>query len=62
MLEYLKVEYAKTLFPFFSVRKLKRLGVFDKDEANKLANEGKVRKRDGMHGVLIELIIDKDEN
>lgn len=61
MLEYLLSEYARTKWPFFYVVKLKEKGLFEKDEANKLASEGRIKKREGMHGVLIELIITNEE-
>ena len=62
MLKYLTDKYSKTKWPFFLVPKLIHLGVFDKEEANQLYREGKIRVRDGMHGKLIELIINKEEN
>ena len=62
MLKYLTEKYNETKWPFFLVTKLIHLGVFDKEEANRLYSEGKIRVRDGMHGKLIELIINKEEN
>ena len=56
MLKHLLSIYSKTKWPFFLVQDLKNMGIFDKDEANKLASEGKIRKREGMHGDLIELM------
>lgn len=56
MLEYLQIEFSKTKWPFFRVIDLIEKGVFDRDEANRLFREGKIRKREGMHGDLIELI------
>ena len=61
MINHLLSIYAKTKWTFFSVRELQNEGVFNKDEANKLFKEGKIRKREGMHGDLIELIIDENE-
>lgn len=58
MLNHLLSQYEKTKWHFFLVPKLKHISVWDKDEANKLAQEGKIRKREGMHGDLIELIIE----
>lgn len=58
MLDHLISQYTKTKWPFFLVRQLQNEGVFNKEEANILALEGKIRKREGMHGDLIELIIE----
>jgi len=59
MLKHLLSQYEKTKWNFFLVTKLKYIGVWDRNEANKLAQQGKIRKREGMHGDLIELIIEK---
>lgn len=59
MLKYLIDKYNETKWPFFLVTKLIHLGVFDKEEANQLYREGKIRVRDGMHGKIIELIIEE---
>ena len=56
MLEHLKSTYASTRSPFFRVVKLQNQGIYDKAEANKLKDEGKIRKRRGVNGDLIELI------
>lgn len=60
MLDHLLSRYNKTKWPFFSVRKLKAEGKFNREEANKLFREGKIRKREGMHGDLIELITNEN--
>lgn len=57
MLEHLKLKYSETNRPFFNIRELSNKGLFDKDEANNLFHAGKIRKRKGMHGDLIELIV-----
>lgn len=56
MLNHLLTLYSKTNWPFFSIRSLINEGVFNKEEADKLFYEGKITKREGMHGDLIEFI------
>lgn len=54
MLEELKEIYNKTKFPFVYVVQLKH---FNRKEANELFKKGLIRKRRGINGDLIELII-----
>ena len=58
MYDYLLKEYNRTKFPFFSLNKLRREGIFDEKEGLELYRSGKINVRKGMHGKLIELIID----
>lgn len=51
--------YDQTRWPFFSVSDLQYKGIFDREEANRLYAEGKIRIREGMAGKLIEIIIKK---
>ena len=59
MIEHIQKIYDITKFPYFRVGTLKTDGVFDKDIANKLLQQGKIRKREGMHGTLIEIVEEK---
>lgn len=59
MYEFLLSEYEKTKWPFYPVEKLMFLGKFDKDEANQLAKDGKIRKRKALNYTLIELLFEK---
>ena len=57
----LQSEYSKTKWPFFSLTKiLNKFGESGRSELNKLAKEGKARKRLGINGYLIELIIENE--
>lgn len=60
MIEYLQSIYEKTRWPFFLVVDLKSKGIFNREEANLLITEGKIKKRQGMHGDLIELLYDPE--
>lgn len=51
--------YDQTRWPFFSVSDLQYKGIFDREEANILYKEGKIKIREGMNGKLIEIIIEK---
>lgn len=56
---YLQEKYKETNFPFFGHGDLYIKGVFDKDEANMLFKEGKIKIRQGANGKIIELIVEK---
>jgi len=57
MLEYILEEYERTKFPYISLNEMIIKGVFNREEARKLYNEGKIKVHDGMHGKLIRLVI-----
>ncbi len=57
MLKHLQSIYAKTRWPFFRIQNIINAG-FTREEANKLRIEGKIRKRKGINGDIIELIIE----
>ena len=54
---YLIQRFKVTRFPFFGIGELHILGLFDKDEANKLFKEGKIKVRQGVSGKIIELVV-----
>ena len=51
------------MFPFFLVSDLQFKGIFNKEEANKLFIEGRIKVRMGMNSKLIEYVpANKDGN
>ena len=59
MIEYIQKIYDITKFTYFSVTSMKRDGVFDRNTANKLLKQKKIRRREGMHGDIIQIIESK---
>lgn len=57
MYKYLLSEYERTKFPYISLNEMIFKGLFNREEARKLYNEGKIKVHDGMHGKLIRLVI-----
>lgn len=57
MYKYLLSEYERTKFPYISLNEMIIKGVFNREEARKLYDEGKIKVHDGMHGKLIRLVI-----
>lgn len=55
---YLKSHYEKTKWPFVGlVEIINKFGEEGRDELNELHKEGKIGRREGMNGWLIELKI-----
>lgn len=54
---YLTEKYKETNFPFFGVGQLHAEGLLNKDEANNLFKEGKIKVRQGVSGKIIELVV-----
>lgn len=59
MYEFMIKKYEKTHWPYFSINDLVYEGVFSKDEARKLYNEGKIKVAEGINSKLIMLIEDE---
>lgn len=55
---FLLQEYNKTKFPFFTIGELCLKNVFNKEEANMLYKQGKIKIRKSISCTLIELILD----
>ncbi len=61
ILPYLQSEYKKNPFPFFTkIELINMFGASAKEELNELKQNGSIRKRKGINGDLVELLIFKN--